>query len=821
MALLNEEDDKEKEASKMSPTVPTGAPQQAQPAGQPVNPIVPPQSTAVPRNLMGAAPAPKQPKRVGTGFTNLNRIMQANQGNRLGQTVAGGVTGQVQNLQSGVQQSQQQFGQQSEAGRLDTPEAAAQRASVLGRFDTANFKPDESKFAVSSGLQTNYDTQKSTLAAQQAEQKAASDKQRATIQARYDADAKTLAAAKADAASNPDAMGRAKAINRVKTLNQSLSSLKGLLGAYTGSAQAIDADTAAKLANIESQYGTMSASEKANWIKAEQERMVSEQLPTDEEAENFRRFQTGTYTGPKELQDYGSLLGKAQQTEELGTLSRSSGGRQELLKQFVGGRDYTQGQRGLDSALMGQDDNSLLSRAAKKAFGAEKGVAQANLIAGNQAQELTNKARQFGEETRGQITAAGAPISAEIDADVASAQAKETERQAKLKNYQDILAGKDPKYAGMDQLSRTGLALQDAANSGYLDPAALRSLMGDDSNYGLLERGMKSGVDINALLSGAFTGTGAKNITRAGVASGADVARLNALDRLAGKTGTDQEFGTAGEKYQAGGIGMDNSALQKAVNEAEGYKEPVYGKPGEFKLTPTQQMAVGAMPAMKAMSGTREMGNALAGAYGQDFFSGENTVGKAAEGSVQTAVGAAGMVDEGENAILKRLVAMSGTGKYGGKQVNDLINYQSQLKQQALGSLNKEGTNMMSGIGDINKTGRLDQALAKLSGFDAYKNVAGNIGREVSKGVSTALSGGKTGDWATSEYNTIDATTGKKNAIGTYANKSSQDILKQMLSTGQMARTGSSGKGGAEGAKAMNELLKYYQAALKREGKKK
>lgn len=813
MALLSEEDEEKKQAQQNQIVQPV---QPTQPAPAVPSAIKPAMAPAAPKVLEA-----KQPQRQGTGFTNLNRIMQANQGNNLGQNVAGGITNRVQNLQSGVQQSQQAFGQQSQAARLDTPEAVAQRQAVLGRFDTANFNPDESKFAVSSGLQSNYQTQKDTLSAQQASQKEAAAKQQASIQARYDADTQALAAANA-ASQSGDPMSRAMAMNKAKTLKASLSSLKGLLGAYSGSTQALDAETASKLANIESQYGTMSAAEKDNWIKGEKERMVSEQLPTESEAEAFRRFQTGTYTGPQELQDYQSLLGKAQQTEDLGTLSRSSGGRQELLKQFVGGRDYTQGQRGLDEAILAQDGSSALSRAAKKALGSEKTVQQTNKLAGAQAQDLIGKARLFGEETRTKIGEARAPISGEIDADVAAAQKKETDRQSVLKNYQDILAGTDPKYAGMDQLSRTGLALQDAANSGFLNQSDLDSLLGNENKYGLLERGMKQGIDINKLLSSGLSSTSAQNINRSGVASEADRTRLNALDRLMGKTASESEFGSA-DRYKAGGIGLNQSELQKQIEAAEGVKDPSYNyKP--YKFTPTEQMLMGSSQNMKDWSDSGEMTDALTGLSG-DLWNKNDHTARIAEGTVQKASGAVGAGIDTEDAVLKKILSSGLMGrygdKYGGKQLNQLVDYQTKLKEEALGSLTKEGMNMAGGLRDLTQTGRLDQAIAKLSGFDAAKNITGNVTRELSKGVSTALNGGKTGNWGTNEFNTIDASSGKKVKIGTYANKSSSDILKQMLSSGQMARTASHGNSGNEGAKAMNELLKYYQAALKREGKKK
>jgi len=56
----------------------------------------------------------------GTGFTNIQSIIKANQGNRLGQAVAGGVQGQGQQVKQQAQQAGQKFEQGVAAGRLDT-----------------------------------------------------------------------------------------------------------------------------------------------------------------------------------------------------------------------------------------------------------------------------------------------------------------------------------------------------------------------------------------------------------------------------------------------------------------------------------------------------------------------------------------------------------------------------------------------------------------------------------------------------------------------------------------------------------------------------
>ena len=77
-----------------------------------------PTSGSGPSQPGGAPLTPAQ--KQGSGFTNINRVMQANQGNKLGQTVGSGVQQQGQQVQNQLGQAQQQFGKQSQANRLDT-----------------------------------------------------------------------------------------------------------------------------------------------------------------------------------------------------------------------------------------------------------------------------------------------------------------------------------------------------------------------------------------------------------------------------------------------------------------------------------------------------------------------------------------------------------------------------------------------------------------------------------------------------------------------------------------------------------------------------
>lgn len=76
--------------------------------------------------------AKPQPK--GTGFTNIQSIIKANQGNRLGQAVAGGVQNQASQVRQNVQQAGQKFGQEVQAKKL----GAADQEAATGIINRAS-----------------------------------------------------------------------------------------------------------------------------------------------------------------------------------------------------------------------------------------------------------------------------------------------------------------------------------------------------------------------------------------------------------------------------------------------------------------------------------------------------------------------------------------------------------------------------------------------------------------------------------------------------------------------------------------------------------
>lgn len=606
--------------------------------------------------------------RKGTGFTNLNKIMQANRGSRLGTAVSGGITGQVQNVQSGIQTAQQKFEEEAQKKRLDTEEAKKQREQILGRFDV----PQPGQPAPQSG---------GTGVIPQPTQAQPTQPQNTAV-------------------------------------NQP--------GQAPGPVQAPTTP-------------------------------ASKSPVTDEEIKEFTRFRTGTYTGPSQLDEAGLLTSQAQQAESLGQLARSQGGRQELLRQFVGGRDYTAGQRSLDETILGQDPSVNLGAAARQTRGALEKVQQANRLASSKAEEYRQRAKIFGEETMGLIGEKKAPISTSLDERVKQAQEAEKVRQENLKSIQDVLSGKNTQLAGLDNFTRLALGLDTAKELGYLKDQDVGFLLGQGDQIGLLQRGANLGLDINALLQERIKDVAAQNLSRTGVASEEDIARLNALDRLAGRQGADLEFREGQGRFKAGEVGFDLGSLEDYITRAEkqkaasdkAYADKLAAEQARY-LNQAKAYGMNALgnaqnvlgniigsdtgtAAGAGIAGTAgaislaNLGTALAGgggsaiglgsagyaalpaAVGFDILTGKDTTAQTANMAAQTGLSGAGAQAQASNALMEGLLKLNIGGKSladneAGKRILELIKLKSELENKAIGEGSKAASEISGEVGKLTRT---------------------------------------------------------------------------------------------------------------------
>lgn len=163
-------------------------------------------------------------------------------------------------------------------------------------------------------------------------------------------------------------------------------------------------------------------------------------LLSAEDIEAFKRFQSGQYTGPSGLENADKLQEQAIKSQALGSLAGSTGGRQELLRQFVARKPgYSAGKSALDAAILGQTGGSQLSQAKRETLGLAPAVERASTAAQEFAKTQQGKAQKFGEDVRSEL---GTGISG-ISTDLQSRLSKEnTEAQGAYQDLQRRLTNK-------------------------------------------------------------------------------------------------------------------------------------------------------------------------------------------------------------------------------------------------------------------------------------------------------------------------------------------------------------------------------------------
>lgn len=590
----------------------------------------------------------------GTGFTNLNRVLDANKGNKLGNTVTSNVQGQANDVRSNVQKTQQQFNEEANKNRLDTQESKDKRDNVLGRFGD----------------------------------------------------------------------------------NHSQQSLAGT----TEVANQVASNPAQAPAPAPTQPAQQSP--QVTIVQPQAQPIVS-----DQEIQDFTKYRTGTYTGPTQLNDYQTLLGKASEAQQVGDLTRSTGGRQELLRRFVGGNDYSQGQQRLDTMLLGQQNQGELNQARKATRGLEQSTNEANNLAGAQAQEYVNRAKIFGEETVGKLNETRNPISGKVDARLAELQKEEDDRLAYHKRLSDSMLGVSEDTKGLDRITRLGLSLQSAKDNGYITDDQVQKLLGDG---GLISRAESLGLDTNALINERLTNQNAKNLNRGGAANSYQEQQLNTLDRLLGKVGVDTEFNQAGADYEKGNLGFNLDSLNEYIGKSEKEK---YGndakKMAELEAYNQRYLNQAIANSQGAIQNAANAGGALMSnladpnSYYDPGKMGQNA-NQFVQGAGGAGVNAINAKSQGQNAFLEGITKLNIGGNSlanteGGRQLLKAIELKSKMENEAAAASGKVLNSAGTGVQDL-LSGNMKGAFNNLSGLNLAKDLGGSLAKNVSKSVSNAVS---------------------------------------------------------------------------------
>lgn len=274
---------------------------------------------------------PAEPANTGTGFTNINRILDANKRNRLGSTIGS-------NLSS-----------------------------------------------VASGVKTDLQKQREMFEKQQQE-----------------------AVSKFDPTKRQDIIDRVTAAPAQPVSQSGVSNTTGQSG-------------------VSPVLSQQQQQEAYNLEQAKQRQV------TDKDIEDFKLFREGKYTGPMELSESDKLLARGQEAQGLAGLTRGSAGQKELLNKYVGGNQYSRGERTLDSILLGRTGQKDLAKARAENVGITSNIEKARRAAEAKATENVAKAQQFGVETKGILEGKTAEAQQQINKQHEQRIAEANEQYNKLK----------------------------------------------------------------------------------------------------------------------------------------------------------------------------------------------------------------------------------------------------------------------------------------------------------------------------------------------------------------------------------------------------
>jgi hypothetical protein len=126
--------------------------------------------------------------------------------------------------------------------------------------------------------------------------------------------------------------------------------------------------------------------------------------PNLAQGSQFSQLIGGQYAGPTGLVGADQLTAQGTSAAQQAANLQSASGRTSILQGLMANPNYTQGQAALDSALLGQGNQSSLNQVANQGRQLQQMISQANTGAAAQGQEAQSNAQEFGQQVQGQLT---------------------------------------------------------------------------------------------------------------------------------------------------------------------------------------------------------------------------------------------------------------------------------------------------------------------------------------------------------------------------------------------------------------------------------
>ncbi len=381
-----------------------------------------------------------------SNFTNLQQLINANQSNQLGNTIQSGVQQGVAGLQSGVNQAQNQFQDDVNSNKLDTQQNQQYTQNAIG-----NIINPPSQTAPAQTTSSDQNTTQNITSGMGGNESTPSPQPQVELQPA----AATAGPSKLESATPTPASAPAATSTSAPAAANSAPGSFGAAPSQPATGATATPNTYTPAANDVSQFG---------------------------------KLLQGNYAGPSQLNNYNTLLAQGQNLQGLGQNLNTQGGLQSLLQQYVGGNNYTQGQQGLDTLLLGQTGKPQLQNVARSLQNVIKIPQTAESQAQGLAQTTATGNQNFAQNLRNQLSAAQSPILQNIQQQIDAANKTNQGIQTNASTIYDLL--NNPTAPMSSTTNRIGghaagpvtdyqtaqQALKDAAQYGMVDPVVFNQI---------------------------------------------------------------------------------------------------------------------------------------------------------------------------------------------------------------------------------------------------------------------------------------------------------------------------------------------------------
>lgn len=311
-------------------------------------------------------------------------------------------------------------------------------------------------------------------------------------------------------------------------------------------------DVKSKLGDEQAQYGQQLGQAQSQFDPNKRDQLINQAgtsgQPDDETSKTFEKYRSGDLGAPdlsSGLKGYGDLSSKVADVAQQGKDVESQAGRYNLLQRYAsGGKQYTAGQKRLDSMLLGRGGSDDLQQARLATGGIGTQLQQAQQGAQAQYGQATGQAKQFAADTEAKL--AGATGAVDTDVDFANKQKALQDRYNQIN--QGLGQRPDDNYEEAHPGSQATFDKQQQAAAEELGIAG-------DYTYGMTGGQLAQFVYLHP----------EKMATASQFATPEQNAKMQALLKLSGKDINQSNWGTSAGNEASGAFSVSKDALAKEL----------------------------------------------------------------------------------------------------------------------------------------------------------------------------------------------------------------------------------------------------------------